>query len=99
MFDIYHCFLGSKSRVKAVTKEVKRKSFFNFFAPPAAPADPTEEMSDENRVTLAIDVNVGLAIRKKIIPNAVLYFTGEILEDDEDFKDVDSDETEETSLN
>ena len=84
MFDIYHCFLGS---------------FFNFFAPPAAPADPTEEMSDENRVTLAIDVNVGLAIRKEIIPRAVLYFTGEILEDDEDFKDVDSDETEETSLN
>ena len=84
---------------KALTKEVNKDSFFNFFAPPAVPADPTEEMDDVKRALLAIDVNVGLAIRKEIIPRAVLYFTGEILEDDEDFKDVDSDETEETSLN
>lgn len=52
-------------------------------------------MSDENRATLAIDFDVGFAIKEKIVPRAVLYFTGEILEDDEDFEDVDSDETEE----
>ena len=44
---------------------------------------------------LAIDFDVGFAIKEKIIPRAVLYFTGEILEDDEDFEDIDSDETEE----
>ena len=59
------------------------------------PADPTEEMSDESRATLAIDFDVGFAIKEKIIPRAVLYFTGDLLEDDEDFEDVDSDETEE----
>ena len=59
------------------------------------PSDPAEEMSDENRATLAIDFDVGFAIKEKIIPRAVLYFTGDLLEDDEDFEDVDSDETEE----
>ena len=41
-------------------------------------------MSDENRATLAIDFDVGFAIKEKIVPRAVLYFTGEILEDDDD---------------
>jgi len=86
---------GSKSPDKAVTKEVKIDSFFNFFQPPAVPEDPTEEMSDENRATLAIDFDVGFAIKEKIVPRAVLYFTGEILEEDGEFEDVDSDETEE----
>ena len=86
---------GSKGDSKALTKEVKVDSFFNFFSPPVVPADPTEEMSDENRATLAIDFDVGFAIKEKIIPRAVLYFTGDLLEDDEDFEDVDSDDTEE----
>ena len=59
------------------------------------PSDPAEEMSDENRATLAIDFDVGFAIKEKIIPRAVLYFTGDLLEDDEDFEDVDTDDTEE----
>ena len=80
MFDIYHCFLGS---------------FFNFFARYAVPAETTDEMSDVNRAILAIDFVVGLAFKEKIIPRAVLFFTGEILEDDEDFEDGDSDETKE----
>merc|ERR1719397_673407 len=37
----------------------------------------------------------GFAIKEKIVPRAVLYFTGEILEEDGEFEDVDSDETEE----
>jgi len=86
---------GSKCPDKAITKEVKIDSFFNFFQPPLVPEDPAEEMSDDNRATLAIDFDVGFAIKEKIVPRAVLYFTGEILEDDEDFEDVDSDETEE----
>jgi len=86
---------GSKNSDKAVTKEVKMESFFNFFQPPLVPEDPAEEMSDENRATLASDFDVGFAIKEKIVPRAVLYFTGEILEDDEDFEDVDSDATEE----
>ena len=52
-------------------------------------------MSDENRATLAIDFDVGFAIKEKIIPRAVLYFTGDLLEDDEEFEDVDTDDTEE----
>jgi len=87
---------GSKSPDKAVTKEVKIDSFFNFFQPPSVPEDPAEEMSDEHRATLAIDFDVGFAIKEKIVPRAVLYFTGEILEEDEEFEDIDdSDETEE----
>jgi len=86
---------GSKTPDKAITKEVKIDSFFNFFQPPSVPEDPTEEMSDEHRATLAIDFDVGFAIKEKIVPRAVLYFTGEILEEDEEFEDIDdSDETE-----
>ena len=95
MFLLTYLFPGSKGDSKALTKEVKVDSFFNFFSPPVVPADPTEEMSDENRATLAIDFDVGFAIKEKIIPRAVLYFTGDLLEDDEDFEDVDSDDTEE----
>ena len=33
---------------------------------------------------MSMDFDVGYAIKEKIIPRAVLYFTGEIFEDDDD---------------
>jgi len=83
---------GAKgSPEKAVTKEVKADSFFNFFCPPDVPEDPKAEVSDDDRAILAIDFDVGFAIKEKIIPRAVLYFTGDLFDDDE-FEDCDTEE-------
>merc|ERR1712241_757835 len=83
---------GFKSPKKVITKEVEENSFFDFFSPPE---DPTEEMEDEDRGVLAVDFDVGFSIKEKIIPRAVLYFTGEALEDGDDYEDVSSSEEEE----
>jgi len=75
------------------TKEVSADSFFNFFSPPSIPEDPKADVSDEDRAELAVDFDVGFAIKEKIITRAILYFTGEIFDDD-DFEDCDTDEEE-----
>ena len=76
-------FLGSKKKVEE-TEEYKVDSFFNFFNSPVLPEDPEESMSEEDRADMSMDFDVGYAIKEKIIPRAVLYFTGEIFEDDDD---------------
>jgi len=82
---------GKKSG-KEGDKDEKAESFFNFFSPPQIPEDGKEdEMSDDERATLAIDFDVGFAIKEKLIPRAVLYFTGEAFEDD-DFEDCDTED-------
>merc|ERR1712181_96556 len=86
---------GAKgSPEKAVTKEIAADSFFSFFSPPEVPEDPKAEVSDDNRAVLAIDFDVGFAIKEKIITRAVLYFTGDLFEDDDEFEDCDTEEEE-----
>ena len=89
----------TKSKVKGkggpkfVTKEEKRDSFFHFFNPPA-------NEDDEDADLLHEDYDIGINIKEKLIPKAVLYFTGEAEtvdydefedEDDEDFLDSEDD--------
>jgi len=80
----------SKGSVRTVTKTVKNDSFFNFFDPPEVPED-TEDLDPDSQDLLTSDFEVGHYIRERIIPRAVLYFTGEALEED----DFDEDEEEE----
>merc|ERR1712240_753847 len=80
-------------------EEVKLDSFFSFFSPPACKLDGSDddELSDDDRAILAVDFDVGFAIKEKIIPRAIMYFTGEIFDDD-DYEDCeDEDEEEEDS--
>jgi len=77
---------------KAVTKEVPADSFFTFFSPPDVPEDPKAEVNDDDRAILAVDFDVGFSIKEKIIPRAVLYFTGDLFEDDDEFEDCDTEE-------
>merc|ERR1712032_1107380 len=80
---------------KKITKEVKADSFFNFFTPPAVKEDGELE-NDDDQATLAVDFDVGFAIKEKVIPRAVLYFTGDIFgDDDEDFEDCEDEDSEE----
>lgn len=77
------------------TKEIKADSFFTFFSPPTINEDGECE-DDDDKATLAVDFDVGFALKEKIIPRAVLYFTGDILEDeDECFEDCEGDDDEE----
>jgi nucleosome assembly protein 1-like 1 len=69
----------SKGNVRTVTKTVKNDSFFNFFDPPAIPDDPEAEVDAETQELLTADFELGHYIRERIVPRAVLYFTGKLL--------------------
>ncbi|XP_054710477.1 nucleosome assembly protein 1-like 1 isoform X2 [Uloborus diversus] len=84
----------ARGAVRTVTKTVQNDSFFNFFNPPAAPEDE-DQMDEETQNILSNDFEVGNLIKDRIIPNAVLFFTGENMIDDEfDEEDDDEDEDE-----
>lgn len=82
----------TKGQTRFVTKEVKADSFFNFFDPPEVPM-PSDEVDDETRELLNADFEIGQILRDRIVPRAVLYFTGEA-NDDESY-DGDEDEGDE----
>merc|ERR1712227_784376 len=86
----------SKGSVRTIEKKVKADSFFNFFDPPVVPTpdDGVEEMDEETEALLAADFEIGHFFRDRIIPRAVLYFTGEALEDEDDDYEEEDDEDE-----
>lgn len=86
----------SRGVVRTVTKTVQNDSFFNFFTPPTVPEDSKEEDVDEDlRNLLTSDFEIGHYIRERIVPRAVLYFTGEGVEDEEDFEEEEDEEDDE----
>lgn len=44
---------------------------------------PSLPQDEDSEFTLATDFEIGHFFRERIVPRAVLYFTGEALEDDE----------------
>merc|ERR1712142_1097241 len=72
----------SRGTKRVITKTVQKDSFFNFFSPPDV-EDGTEPDEDVEAL-LSADFEIGHFIRERIVPRAVLYFTGEALEDDDD---------------
>lgn len=87
-------------QTRFVTKQVKAESFFNFFDPPShSGTDADEAMSDEDRMLLHCDFEIGQTIRDTVVPHALFHFTGEAEDmddedddfDDEDMSDDDSD--------
>lgn len=86
----------SRGVVRVVTKTVQNDSFFNFFTPPTIPEDTKEEDVDEDlRNLLTSDFEIGHYIRERVVPRAVLFFTGEGIEDEEDFEEEEEDEDDE----
>lgn len=45
---------------------------------------------EDSEAVLAADFEIGHFIRERIVPRAVLYFTGEAIEDDDDDVSVNS---------
>jgi len=72
---------------EAGPKDIQPGSFFTFFSPPDG--DCPEE--DDKKI-LSSDYDIGFALKEKIIPRAILYFTGEIHEDDDDAGEDDCDD-------
>ncbi len=72
---------------------VPKPSFFHFFSEPKSEEDEEEEdegkEEEEERITLSEeeDYEVAHAIRTCLIPDAVLWYTGEA-RDDEDYDEV-----------
>jgi len=81
-----------KGGPKFVTKEEKRETFFNFFKPPKVPEDPKEEIEAEKQALITEDFDIGFNIKEKLVPRAVLYFTGEAEDDDDDDFEDESDD-------
>lgn len=80
-----------RGQTRVITKMVKTDSFFNFFDPPELPEDE-EDLDEETEALLAVDFEIGHFFRERLIPKAVLFYTGEAIEEDSDEED-DEDET------
>lgn len=72
----------SRGTKRTITKTVQNDSFFNFFNPPEV--EEGKEPDEDTENILAADYEIGHFIRERVIPRAVLYFTGEALEEDYD---------------
>ncbi|XP_043267123.1 nucleosome assembly protein 1-like 1-B isoform X2 [Venturia canescens] len=84
----------SRAATRVVTKTIHNDSFFNFFSPPVVPDDADAELNDDTQRLLTSDFEIGHYIRERIVPRAIVYFTGEGLEDEDEDWDEEGDEDE-----
>ncbi|XP_073983131.1 nucleosome assembly protein 1-like 1-A isoform X2 [Rhodnius prolixus] len=87
----------SKGTIRTVMKTVKNETFFNFFSPPQVPDDTAGEIDEEVQIALTSDFEIGHFLKEQVIPHAILYYTGEALEEDDSYEDDDEEEDEEES--
>lgn len=92
----------NKGQIRTIVKEVPRPSFFHYFSDPKEDdaedeEDEDEEGGEKERIELneEEDFEIAHAIRTAIIPDAVLWFTGEASVDDYDYEDDEGDEEDE----
>lgn len=85
------------------SKTIEVHSFFDFFAPPKLPASGEDDDMDVGEIAelheiVEDDFEVGCLIKEMLVPNAVSWFTGEMMDeqesddDDEDDEDDDDDD-------
>jgi len=89
---------GGGAITKTVTVEEPCESFFNFFNPDVLgemiEGETEEEYEDELQMAYENDYDLGLVLKTQIIPNAVLWFTGEA-EEGGDYDEEDEEDGEE----
>ncbi|TMW57843.1 hypothetical protein Poli38472_013317 [Pythium oligandrum] len=91
---------GSKE-TRVVSRTEACESFFQFFTPVEMPSEDDEDSEIIMR-QLSGDFEIGFTIHESIVPQALLWFTGEAIEedseydpeDDEDYDDDDDDSDE-----
>jgi len=85
---------GGQTRVIEATEPTP--TFFNFFKSLKIPDEEMEEeMLEELEEQLLMEYEIGTIIQKKLISQAVLWFTGEAVPDDENFEEEFGDDDEE----
>ncbi|KAG5676812.1 hypothetical protein PVAND_006620 [Polypedilum vanderplanki] len=84
----------ARGAVRTVSKQVPNDSFFNFFNPPEVPEDESK-LDEESQNILATDFEIGHFLRARIIPRAVLFYTGDLVDDDESDDEMEEEEDEE----
>jgi len=80
---------------KPVTKTVSCDSFFNFFSPKVT--EETNGMDGEMEEMLHHDFETGQVIRDEIVTRAVLFFTGEAVDDEDAFEDLEDEDEDDQS--
>lgn len=70
----------------------KQMSFFNFFETAEFENKNGNRLTCEEEAELAIDYEIGYTFKEKVIPRAILYYMGEIDDDDDDEDQCDFDE-------
>ena len=68
----------SKGSVRTVIKTVQNESFFNFFNPPHISDDRQDDIDEDTRTLLTSDFEIGHYFKERIVPRAVLYYTGKM---------------------
>ncbi|GAB6025275.1 histone chaperone [Chamberlinius hualienensis] len=80
--------------VKIVTKTEQTDSFFNFFNLLQCP-----EYDEVTEALLASDFNIGIFFKERIVPRAVLYFTGEAIDEfSDDYSDTDEEDEDDSGI-
>lgn len=75
----------ARGAVRTVNKQVPNDSFFNFFKPPEVhEGEDDDEDELDTQSILSSDFEIGHFLRARIVPKAVLYYTGDIVDDDDD---------------
>ena len=94
----------NKGQTRIVQEKVKRDSFFHFFSPPDVAKLSELEDSEEAEAMMEqfnMDYSVAFLLRSEVVPQAVLCFTGELAdsddEDDDDYDDDDDDDDDDDS--
>ncbi|KAM7359369.1 milkah [Cochliomyia hominivorax] len=78
--EIYKCE-GCKIEWKQEDKEQDKKgfsSFFDFFEPPILPDNPEDPNYADINLILQNDFELGFYLKERVIPKAIMFFTGEI---------------------
>ncbi|XP_053946199.1 nucleosome assembly protein 1-like 1 [Anastrepha ludens] len=108
--EIYKCE-GCKIDWKQSNSEKDKKaysSFFDFFNPPTLPDDTEDPNYCDINAILQNDFELGFYLKERVIPKAVMFFTGEIAdcqstdsepEDTDDENSDDDDEDDDSSTN
>jgi nucleosome assembly protein 1-like 1 len=71
-------------QIRNIKKQERRESFFHFFEPPKMPSMESMDEDEAERLEELFDADydVAQAFRSQLIPNAVLWFTGQAMEDE-----------------
>lgn len=82
-------------KTRTVTKTVKQPSFFHFFSPPDIAEGDDDDQKDMQEAMLSADFEIGDILKDKVLPAAVLWFTGDAsMGDDEDYGEGEEEDME-----